>query len=145
MQIRYNLTACLAFTLVLSSLHGLVNPAASGNLFPMANYPQSLEWYVYSLEQAILKALLFGLIWWLVAFIRKLVRAGLEVQDERLQQAAEAIGSNAMHSVALIFFLFELKEIPEYLIWANQLSSAIDYLILGGLVLFTLIRSRKSG
>lgn len=145
MKYRNNLILWLAVTLVLSSIHRVVNPRADGNLFPFVSYPQNLEWYTYSLEQAVLKVLLFGLIWWLVSFVRKLVKAGLTVKDRMLQEAAEAVGSDTMYWIALFFFMWECKEPIEYVLVANQTSSLYDYLILGGLVLFTLIRSRKSG
>lgn len=97
-------------TVLLANLHDLAPSGMDGNLF-LIDYPQSLSWYVWSLCNTIIRAIAFYWIW----------------------QLAKMFLDRGAAWTAFAFFFFELKEIGDYLLYANQLSATYEVICLGGI------------
>ena len=117
----------LVCLLLLGQVHLLFSgsPEGSGNIFPFVDYPQPLEWYIFGLGNKIEMAFTFFLLW-------------RYAHKSSLQEGM----------VVLIFAMFKAKEIPDYLLFANQLPGLYDVvclLLLGaGLYIIRLWSNRPS-
>lgn len=88
----------------------------SGNIFPYADYPQGLNWYFFSLVVKVKIATITGLLWWLSRKWSKTIRL-----------------------ILLVCFIMELKEVPEYILFANQISADYDIMVATFLILMVVL------
>lgn len=113
MFVRLVTVACVSTFLML--LHRLFpDPTLIHNMFPLnGNYPLTLDWYLFTLEWKVSICLF---LWLVYGYAREQPRA------ERW--------------VAGGFLVFWLKEIPEYVLFANQLPAIYDVLCFFAFVVF---------
>lgn len=110
----------LVVSVLLVQIHQLfIHSTWSGDLFPYAEYPQSFQWYVFTLGKKISVAIILG-----VYAYREPCRW--------------------LAYVGMTYWLFETKEIVDYVLFANQNAFIYDVAVCSAIsVLFLLLELKK--
>ncbi|MES2731739.1 MAG: hypothetical protein V4714_08325 [Bacteroidota bacterium] len=87
---------------------------------------QDVQWYVFDIGKKINTVIYCWLIWQLC-----------KMDAEQITKVAT---DKAIRWFAFVFFLFELKEIPEYWLFANSGASWFDELALLGFAIFFIFK-----
>jgi len=101
--------------LVVQIHHLFASSPWSGNLFPFDDYPQTFQWYVYTLGKKVSASIILGVF----AF------------REKCQWLAY---------VVMAYWLFETKEIFDYVLMANKNAFVYDVAMCLAVFVFFLLR-----
>ncbi len=127
---RLKIILTLMATVLIAQLHQLFsNVTYQVDWFVYENRTQDIQWYVYFTCKQINLIIYTGLIWQLCKL--------------SAEQIAKVAKDQAIRWFAFVFFLFEVKEIPEYWLFANLGASWFDELALLAFAIFFILRYKE--
>lgn len=109
----------LVVSVLVVQIHHLFSTSTwSGNLFPFDDYPQTFQWYVFSLFKKVSIAIILGV----YAFRES---------------------CKWLSYVGMAYWLFESKEVMDYILMANRNAFVYDVAICLAMFVFFLLREIK--